>query len=383
MIAHKIRAYVPYFIAAVIAVNGFLTLAAGLADIFHFGLYLEDELGEVSQYLQAAPVPELGGFVSVVLGGLLIALGKGLAERRRRTWWWALFALGAVVISNFYRGMTLQSSALSFLLMALLTVYRGEFERRPLQREWSYGELVAAISVLFALAYGIVGSYLLRAEFSAIENWTDAVYFTIVTYSTLGYGDILPTTANAKIFTLTMVFIGLSSFVTALTVLLGPMIESRMKGVFSVMSKFQKTVDHVVICGFTNVTESIVDELRERHTPFLIIDEREEMVLHLKSLGHDVLAGDPTEKRVLEQANLARAAAVIAATDSDATNTLVALTARQLREGSEAHRFRIIVRVEDEENIEKVRHAGADEIVSPSTLGGRLMASKALAEEAG
>ena len=376
----KLRAYAPYLVAVVIAANGFLTLAAGLAEIFQFGVYLQREMAEVSKYLHVAPSPHLGGFVLVVLGGLLIALGKGLVERRRRSWWWALGILGLVLANNFYQELPARDSVLSVLLLILLVGFRGEFQQRAKHRPWSYGEIIAAVSVLFALAYGIVGSYLLRREFAAIASWTDAVYFTIVTYSTLGYGDILPTTANARIFTISMVFIGLSSFVTALTVLLGPLIENRMKGVFSVMSKFQKTVDHVVICGFTHVTESIVDELRERHTPFVIIDEREEMVLFLKGRGYDVLAGDPTEKRVLEQANLPRAAAVIAATDSDAINTLVALTARELREGSEMHRFRIVVRIEDEENIEKVRHIQVDEVISPSTLGGRLMAARAVEE---
>ena len=375
---NKLRAYVPYLIAAVIAANGFLTLATGLAEIFQFGVYLERELKEVSRYLHATPSPHLSGFVSVVLGGMLIALGKGLAERRRRSWWWALGILALVLVNNFYQELPLRDSVLSALLLLLLLGFRGEFQQRPERHQWNYAELVATVSVLFALAYGIVGSYLLRLQFATIEDWTDAVYFTIVTYSTLGYGDILPQTANAKIFTMSMVFIGLSSFVTALTVLLGPLIENRMKGVFSVMSKFQKTVDHVVVCGYTNVTESIVDELREQHTPFVLIEDREEIVLFLKGRGYDVLAGDPTEKATLEQANLPRAAAVIAATDSDATNTLVALTARELRDGSDAHRFRIVVRIEGEENIEKVQHIGVDEVVSPSTMGGRLMANRAL-----
>ena len=144
------------------------------------------------------------------------------------------------------------------------------------------------------------------------------------------------------------------------------------------MSKFQKTVDHVVVCGFTNVSESIFDELRERSIPFIIIEENESLVMHLKGLGYDVLHGDPTNKVALEQANLPRAAAVIAATDSDATNTLITLTARELRDQSEAHTFRIIARVEDEENIAKVKHVGADEVISPSTIGGRMMAEKAI-----
>ena len=378
----RLRAYVPYAISGIIALNGFLALATGLSRIFQFGRYLELGAEAMPRYLQVTPGLRPGGLVGVALGLLLIGLGKGLAERRRRSWRWAVGALAALLLHNALRGPTVQTTALSALLLVLLFIYRGEFSHRVEHRPWSFAELVAAASVVFALAFGIVGSFLLRREFSGITTWTDAVYFTVVTFSTLGYGDILPQTDNAKLFSICMVVIGLGSFVTALTVLIGPMIEQRIKGVFTAMSKFQRTVNHVVICGYTNVTESIVDELRERHVPFVIIEPRDDVYAMLQGTRVDALHGDPTERHTLEQANLPNAAAVIAATDSDATNTLIALTARDLRASGEMSQFRIIARAEDEENLDKLRRAGADEAVSPSTLGGRMMANQALRPEA-
>ena len=378
----RLRAYVPYIIAGVIALNGFLNLGAALAQVFQFGKYLEVGMGTVPDYLQVSPDLKLGGFVRALLGLLLIGLGKGLAERRHRSWQWAVGALGLLLLHTLYRGGAVQTVVPSVVMLALLILLRSEFENRPERRGWSFAELVALGSVVFALAFGIVGSYLLRNEFNSIATWTDAVYYTIVTYSTLGYGDILPQTDNAKLFTICMVVIGLGTFVTALTVLIGPLIEERIKGVFSAMSKFQRVVNHVVICGHTDVTESIVDELRERDVPFIIVEQRDDVYLMLQSTGVDVLHGDPTERHTLEQANLPNAAAVIAATDSDATNTLITITARDLRDGPDHGQFRIIARAEDEENIDKLLHVGADEVISPSTLGGRMMADKALVVEA-
>lgn len=377
MTLSRLRPYAPYIAAAVIAANGFLTLATGLSRVFHFDLYFTQELTEVGDFLQVAPSLQPGGAVSILLGLVLIVLGKGLAERRRSTWRKALLVLALLLLNHLIQGLPLRFAVPSIFLTAALVALRRDFTFSPSGHQWSFGELVAGLSVVFALVYGVGGSYLMRSEFSGIESWTDAVYFTFVTFSTVGYGDMLPQTANARLFSISMILIGLSAFATALTVILGPLIEERMKGVFSVMSKFQKTIDHVVVCGYTNVSESIFDELRDRHIPFIVIEEREAMVMHLKTLGCDVLHGDPTEKIALEQANLPRAVAVIAATDSDATNTLIALTAHALRKQSELHTFRIVVRVEDEENIEKVLQIGADEVISPSTLGGRLMASKA------
>ena len=359
----RLKNYVPYMVAAVVMLNGFFTLATGLSRFFQLDIYFAKELEQVGDLIDVTPDLQMGGFVSILLGGLFIALGKGLVERRRSSWQKSIVVLALQLLNALIQGLPLRSTGLSILLLAALIVLRRDFNYAPPKRQLGYGELVAGLSVFFALVYGVTGSYLMRSEFSGIESWADAVYFTFVTFSTVGYGDLLPQTTNARIFTMSMILIGLSAFATAVTVVLGPLLEERMKGVFSVMSKFQKTVDHVVVCGFTNVSESIFDELRERSIPFIIIEENESLVMHLKGLGYDVLHGDPTNKVALEQANLPRAAAVIAATDSDATNTLITLTARELRDQSEAHTFRIIARVEDEENIAKVKHVGADEVI--------------------
>ena len=369
------RNHVSSILAAVMAFNGFVNLATGLAPIFRVASYLK--MDEVPEYLRLTSSQRFSGILSVLLGVLLIALGKGLYERHRRSWGWSLAVMVILVANNLYRGTTPQTSILSVILIAALVVFRKRFDVRS-EGKFDYGQIVGLVSVLFALSYGIVGAYLLRAQFSGIETWTDAVYFTLVTYSTVGYGDVLPQTANAKFFTMSMILIGLTSFVTALTVLLGPMLERRMKGVLRMMSRFQKEGGHVVVCGYSSVSESVIDELQGREVPYLVVDDREHLISHLQKKGHDALLGDATQRETLEQANVQNAQALIAAFDSDSVNTLVAITARELRDAV-GGKFRIVVRVEDEENVEKVRRVGADEAISPSTLGGRMMATKAVA----
>ena len=149
-----------------------------------------------------------------------------------------------------------------------------------------------------------------------------------------------------------------------------------MKGVLNLMQRIQQATNHVILCGYSNVSETAIDELQKHNIAYLVIDEREELAAHLQAKGHDVLAADATRKETLEKASIYRASALIAAFDSDATNMLVAVTAKELRDVRQKARFRIIVRVEDEENIEKARRVGADDVVSPSTLGGQLMVSK-------
>ena len=339
------------------ALNGFLNLATGLAPIFRKALSVKLEV--LPDYLKLSLGQQTSALLSVLLGVVLIGLGKGLYERKRRAWAWSLFVLAVLLANNLYRGTTPHTSVVTVLILGSLVAFRSRFAVRP-EGKVDYTQVVAIVSVIFALAYGIAGSYVLRAEFKGIESFSDALYFTFVTYSTVGYGDILPDSPNAKIFTISMILIGLSSFVTALTLLVGPVIEARMKGVLNVMKRFQGATNHVIVCGYTNVSESVIDELQERQVPYLIVEDRAEFIVHLKEKGNDVLGGDATRRETL-----------------DSENILVAVTASKLRGALPGAKFRIIVRVEDEENIEKAREVGADEVISPSTMGGRSMAAKA------
>ncbi|MFO7898760.1 MAG: ion channel, partial [Planctomycetota bacterium] len=191
------RINVPGLIAAVFAVNGFLNLVTGLLPILGGARAVGVE--QVPAYLRVTPARQISGVVSIFLGVLMIALGRGLYQRRRAAWWWAVGLLVALALNNLIRGTTPQTGILSALvLIALLLAWR-RFDVRS-AAPLGYGQVIALASVLFALAYGIVGSHLMRAQFSGLETWTDSIYYTFVTYSTLGYGDILPTTPDARLF---------------------------------------------------------------------------------------------------------------------------------------------------------------------------------------
>ena len=167
-------------------------------------------------------------------------------------------------------------------------------------------------------------------------------------------------------------------FITALSVTLGPIVEGRVKGVMSLVKRFQRLSGHVVLCGYSGVAASVIDELRDRGVMFVIVEDDEKVAQNLRGKGHDVLEGDPTLRETLLEANAVTAQAVIAACDGDSTNTLVAVNAKDLRDAEPNARFAILVRIEDEENVDKVRRLGVDQVISPSTLGGRLLAEQAV-----
>ena len=336
---------------------------------------------------------EVSGLVRIFFGILLILLAKGVLERRRWAWSAALGLTSVVTVVNLYRVLQVGSIFASgialpvstVLVIAALLAFHRTFSVWGSTR-LSYGQVVAVIAVALALAYGIVGAYLLREQFHGIQGWSDAAYFALVAYVTLGYdfdvAEIYPVGSDARWFAVSMFLIGVTLFVTALSVTLGPIVEGRMKGVMSLVKRFQRLSDHVVVCGYSGVAASVLDELRDRNVMAVIVDDREKIAQSLRGKGHDVLEEDPTLRETLLDANVLTAQAVIAAFDSDSTNTLVAVNAKDLRDATPNARFAILVRIEDEENVDKVRRLGVDQVISPSTLGGRLLAQQAVSSDA-
>ena len=360
--------------ALVIGLNGLTQLTLGIGRLVAPDVVmLRNDSGD-----------EVSGLVRIVSGILLILLGRGLLERRRRAWAAAIVLLAAVVVVNLHHwvaGQGLIPLVSTLLMIAALLAFHRTFSVRAARRI-SYGQVVAAVAVALAMAYGIVGSYLLRDQFEGIDGWTDAAYFALVTYSTLGYDDVVagifPVGSDARWFVVSMFLIGVTLFITALSVALGPILEGRMKGVMSLVKRFQRLSNHVVVCGYSGVAASVVDELRDRDIPVVIVDDREKVAQYLRAKGHDVLEGDPTLRDTLLEANVATAQAVVATYDSDSMNTLAAVNAKDLRDDTPRAQFAILVRIEDEENVEKVRRLGVDQVISPSTLGGRLLATRAV-----
>ena len=362
------------WIALVIGLNGLTQLALGVGRLVAPDVVVwRNDSGD-----------EVSGLVRILTGILLFLLARGLLERRRRAWGASLILLVVVAVINVPQVIGGQSAGIlisTLLLIAALLVFHRTFSVRAARR-LSYGQVVAAIAVALAMAYGIVGSYLLRDQFNGISGWSDAAYFALVTYSTLGYDDVVaemyPLGSDARWFVVSMFLIGVTLFITALSVTLGPIVEGRMKGVMSLVKRFQRLSNHIVVCGYSGVAVSIIDELRERDVIVVIIDDREQVAQQLRTKGHDVLEGDPTLRETLLEANVVTAQALVASYDSDSMNTLVAVNAKDLRDATPDVSFAILVRIEDEENVDKVRRLGVDQVISPSTLGGRLLAEQAV-----
>jgi voltage-gated potassium channel len=201
----------------------------------------------------------------------------------------------------------------------------------------------------------------------------DVLYFTIVSLTTVGYGDITPITdqarlVNALIMTPIRVFLWVLFLGTAyeLTILRLRLREDRqMKDLHDRLS------DHVIVCGYGVKGRAIVDELLAHGQPrdqIVAIDESEDAVAMATKHGLVALRGDASREALLRAANIERAHAVLVAPNRDDAAVLICLTVRSL-----APQIHIVASAREEENVKLLYGAGADLVVSPSVSGGRLM----------
>jgi voltage-gated potassium channel len=222
-----------------------------------------------------------------------------------------------------------------------------------------------------------VGAYGLRGQFLELDSWGDAVYYVVVTIATVGYGDITPVTAEARWFSLSIILFGTGAFTVAVGALIGPAIESRMATAFGVMTASELTLleDHVVVLGYGDVTASLLEELGDE-TEVVVVTPDEETVASLQGEGVNLLTGDPTDEDVLRDARVGTASGVVVGSNDDARDVLAVIATKNVNPD-----IRTVAAATAEKHVEKFRAVGADEVINPRSIGGRLLGKSVLGRE--
>lgn len=227
---------------------------------------------------------------------------------------------------------------------------------------------MAAISIVIVLCLGSVG-------FVWIEGytWVEAIYMTVITVSTVGFGEVRPLSDGGMIFTALLIVSSLGTFTFAVTSVSQFFLEGdyreriRNKRIKRIMKGMDQ---HVIVCGYGRVGEKAVMELQDHETDVVVIESNAELVKGLKKKGLHVLAGDATRDENLINAGLDRARAVITTLPNDAQNLYVVLSARERRKD-----VLIISRASQLNSVSKLRTAGAQNVIMPDQVGGAHMAS--------
>ena len=309
----------------------------------------------------------LGGTAQVILGLMLVVAGLGLLRRFSFAWtlavWLLLITIG-VNVAQANRGLTL---ALQALLLGALWLTRHHFTRRT-----ALASLLFSLSSIFAiLTYGAVGSYLLGDGFRPqIHSFGTACYYTIVTLSTVGYGDIVPVTPEARWFAVSLLVVGLGVFASAIASALGPKISGEFERLFNPKEKTMDLKDHVILAGEGAVARNTAREFKRRNVPFIqIVASAAAVAVAPGEAEHPVIEGDATNDAVLRQAGIQRARMVIAAREDDGENAFIALVAKDLNPN-----LRVLAVASTVRAIRRLRLARADLVFAPAAVGSRLLA---------
>lgn len=307
------------------------------------------------------------GFTGALTGFLMMGSALGLRRGLRAAWVSTVALLPLTALQGL-----LQSSPLSLPLVVLSALAlpnalynRGRFTRRL---SLTAAQLAALLAIAGVQVYGTVGTYALRDEFRTVETLGDAFYYTLVTASTVGYGDVTPTSQSARLFGMSVIVLGTASFALALGTLVGPLIEARFSRAVGRMTRrnYDLMQDHVLILGFGELTDAILDQVPPGREYVVVTDHEEAAGLADREV--DVLRGDPSDEAPLREAGIGRARSVLVATNDDGTDALSILTARGLDPD-----VPIVAAATDRENIPKLEQAGADHVISPIALGAEML----------
>jgi voltage-gated potassium channel len=203
-------------------------------------------------------------------------------------------------------------------------------------------------------------------------SFVDVIYFTMISITTTGYGDIVPVAANTRLFdalvvTPIRIFFVLIFIGTAYTFVFRRIWDKWR------MNLIQRNLsDHIVVAGFGTSGSEAVDELIARGTPatdIVVVDCEEGALERAEALGCAIVNADATRDKTLQAVRIDQARAIIVSAGSDDTSILITLTARHLAPG-----LRISIAVRNEDNELLARQAGADTVINPVSFAGLLLA---------
>ncbi len=234
--------------------------------------------------------------------------------------------------------------------------------------------LKVPVAVLATLV--IIGS--IGFHFLEEKTLLESFYWTIVTITTVGYGDIVPATEAGKIFAMGLMAIGIGSILYVLTIIGQNIVEGKLWAVFTGREKrreIEKMKDHLIVCGYGDLGKTINQELLLGNEEIVIIDKDEEM-LRKEISKQPYIAGDATKEEVLEAAKVDKAKGLFAALPDDSDNILLTLNARNINPD-----LRIITKGETTEGSKHLKRAGAEAVIFPDKEGGIRLARSFLHPE--
>ena len=238
-------------------------------------------------------------------------------------------------------------------------------------KPWWIGWRMVALVILAVHVVGTLGYVL-------IEGWSawDAFYMTVITVTTVGYGEVHPMSQAGRAFTVFVLLTGVGAFFSAFTIFMaslaeGGFLERRERKRQARM--LDNLNEHFILCGFGRMGEIIAREFVRQAVPFVVIERNPERMHLAMEQGLLAVEADASNEDVLKRVRIDRARGLIASVGTDAENVYAVLSARLLKPD-----LFIVGRAESDDSRLKLKRAGADRVISPYHLGGLQLAQTAM-----
>jgi voltage-gated potassium channel len=225
--------------------------------------------------------------------------------------------------------------------------------------------LMALIVSIFAIG---TGGYMILEGASLL----DGLYMTVITLASVGYREVVPLSANGKVFTICLISLGVGTVSFTIFTIGGIVVEGQVRKIMGrrhLERRIKALSNHYIICGYGRMGRVLVQQLAQEDVPFVVVENNEEKLHSLAATDCLYIAGDATTEEVLEAANIRKARGLVTTVATDADNLFVTLTARSMNP-----ELFILARAFEEHSKGKLLLAGADRVVDPFKIGGMRLA---------
>jgi voltage-gated potassium channel len=223
--------------------------------------------------------------------------------------------------------------------------------------------LLTALLLIGVFGYRIISHY----------SWVNAIYMTVITITTVGFGEVQPLDDTSKFFTIFLILTSVIILGYALSIITEYILSSNNIEELK-QKKMQKKIDsfnnHIIICGYGRNGKQAAKKLLAYKKPFVVIEKNKDLIEKFESEQVPFVLGNANEDDILLQAGIDRASTLISALPNDADNLFIVLSARQIN-----NTMRIISRASQETSYKKLKLAGANNVILPDRIGGDHMAS--------
>lgn len=210
-------------------------------------------------------------------------------------------------------------------------------------------------------------------------NWADSFYMSIITVFTVGFTEVQPLTQRGELFTIVLILLGIGGITYTFSLITNYLVAGEIQG-FLRGKRMRRYIDslsdHCVVCGYGEMGRQVCKELHRKGKSLVVVDIAEEAAGHAQDDGFLAIQGDAGIDAVLIEAGIERAKGLVVATNDDATNLLVVLSAKGFRND-----LPIVARANLEEVRDKLLRSGATGVLFPQGVAGRRMAQMLLHPE--